>query len=151
MSGNAAVLKAALAGLLAGILFGLGLAVSQMTNPEKVLNFLDVLGNWDPSLIFTMGGAVVVTFIGYRLVIGRTPVFAAEQQVPTSRVIDTRLVTGAAIFGLGWGMAGFCPGPAVTGLASGKLEPVLFLAAVYVGFVFAGARPAPRPRLIEDA
>ena len=144
-------LKTTLAGLLAGTVFGLGLAVSQMTNPEKVLNFLDVLGTWDPSLIFTMGGAVVVTFIGYRLVIGGRPLFAAEQQVPTNRVIDTRLVTGAAIFGLGWGMAGYCPGPAVTGLASGRLEPVLFLAAVYVGFVAAGARPAPRPRAIEDA
>ena len=139
-------LRTTLAGLLAGAVFGLGLGVSQMTNPEKVLNFLDLIGTWDPSLIFTMGGAVIVTFIGYRLVIGGTPLFAAEQQVPTNRAIDTRLVTGAAIFGMGWGMAGYCPGPAVTGLASGSLEPVLFLGAVYVGFVIAGARPAPRPQ-----
>ena len=143
--------KTTLAGLLAGTVFGLGLAISQMTNPEKVLNFLDLMGSWDPSLIFTMGGAVVVTFIGYRLVIGGTPLFAAEQQVPTNRVIDTRLVAGAAIFGMGWGMAGYCPGPAVTGLASGSLEPVLFLGAVYVGFVIAGARPAPRPAPVTDA
>ncbi|MEO1319592.1 MAG: DUF6691 family protein [Pseudomonadota bacterium] len=137
--------RTTLAGLLAGTVFGLGLAISQMTNPEKVLNFLDLIGPWDPSLIFTMVGAVVVTFVGYRLLLGGTPLFASAQQLPGNRSIDTRLVTGAAIFGMGWGMAGYCPGPAVTGLASGSLEPLLFLGAVYIGFVIAGARPAPRP------
>ena len=143
--------RTTLAGLLAGTVFGLGLAISQMTNPEKVLNFLDLIGPWDPSLIFTMGGAVVVTFVGYRLLLGGTPLFATAQPLPGNRSIDTRLVTGAAIFGMGWGMAGYCPGPAVTGLASGSLEPLLFLGAVYVGFVIAGARPAPRPETAPEA
>lgn len=143
--------RTTLAGLLTGTIFGAGLAVSQMTNPEKVLNFLDLIGDWDPSLIFAMGGAVLVTFIGYRLVLPGTPLFATAHQLPTNRAIDTRLVTGAAVFGMGWGMAGYCPGPAVTALASGSLEPLLFLAAVYVGFVIAGARPAPRPEVAGEA
>lgn len=139
------------AGLLAGTVFGVGLAVSQMTNPEKVLNFLDLIGDWDPSLIFTMGAAVIVTFVGYRIVLRGAPLFAATHQLPANRAIDTRLVTGASVFGMGWGMAGYCPGPAVTALVSGSLEPLLFLGAVYAGFLIAGARPAPRPEAAGEA
>ena len=136
-------LRATVAGLVCGLLFGVGLAVSQMTDPQKVLAFLDLLGDWDPSLMFTMGGAVIVTFIGYRWALGRTPRFSDAAVLPTSTNIDTRLVTGASLFGIGWGLAGYCPGPAVTGLAGGSTEPLWFLAAVFVGFVVAGARPAP--------
>ena len=133
-----AAAKTTLVGLLAGTVFGLGLAVSQMTNPQKVLAFLDILGDWDASLAFTMGGAVVVTFIGYRLVLGRKPVFASEALLPASNQVDRRLLVGAAVFGLGWGIAGYCPGPAVTGLASGYVEPLLFVPALYIGFLIAG-------------
>ncbi len=139
MSGS---IKTTLAGLFAGSVFGLGLAIAQMTNPQKVLAFLDLFGQWDPSLLFTMGGAIVVTFIGYRVLMGRTPLFAAKSQWPTATVIDRRLLVGSAIFGIGWGLAGYCPGPAVTGLASGYLEPLIFLPAVYVGFLIAGRIPS---------
>ncbi|MBT8135555.1 MAG: YeeE/YedE family protein [Gammaproteobacteria bacterium] len=124
---------APLSGLVAGIIFGAGLGISEMANPEKVLAFLDVLGNWDPSLLFTMGGAVGVTFLGYRLVLHRGPVFEQQPHLPTKTDIDRQLLAGAAVFGIGWGLAGYCPGPAVTGLGSGVLEPVLFVAAMLVG------------------
>jgi len=122
-----------LAGLLAGTVFGLGLAISQMVNPEKVLAFLDVFGDWDPSLLFVMGGAVVVTFIGYRLVMPKQPLFESEHALPGNKSIDKRLLVGAAIFGAGWGAAGYCPGPAITALASGLLEPVIFVIALVAG------------------
>lgn len=96
---------------LTGLVFGIGIAVSGMMNPAKVLNFFDIAGSWDPSLALVMGGAVSVTFLGYRLVLRRpAPVFAPAFSLPEGRRIDARLIGGAAIFGIGWGIAGFCPG-----------------------------------------
>ncbi|QFT93329.1 hypothetical protein FIU86_10795 [Roseovarius sp. THAF9] len=124
--------------MLTGIIFGAGITLSGMINPAKVLNFLDIAGTWDASLIFVMGGAVVVTFVGYRLVWRRSePLFAARFQVPTSTAIDGRLVGGSALFGIGWGIAGFCPGAAIPALGTGRWEVILFLAAVGVGLALA--------------
>ena len=123
----------AFAGLATGALFGIGLAVSQMTNPEKVLSFLTLLPGWDPSLLLVMGGAVAVTWLGYRLVLSRPPLFDVEHNLPTKRVIDSKLLAGALVFGLGWGLAGYCPGPAIAGLASGSSEPVIFIASMIAG------------------
>lgn len=123
----------AASGLAVGALFGVGLAISQMTNPQKVLSFLNVIGRWDASLLFVMGAATVVTFVGFRVVTRRSPLFAAEHALPTATRIDARLIGGAAIFGLGWGLAGYCPGPAISGLASGSMEPLVFVPAMLAG------------------
>jgi uncharacterized membrane protein YedE/YeeE len=108
-----------------GLIFGLGLVISGMSNPAKVLNFLDIFGTWDPSLAFVMGGAVIVTMPGFRLLGQKLkPVFANAFYWPRAVRLDSRLITGAAIFGIGWGLGGFCPGPALTAipmLASGTL------------------------------
>ncbi len=120
--------------LLAGALMGLGLAVSGMINPAKVLNFLDLAGDWDPTIVIVMASALLTTMVGYRLVLSReTPLFAASFSRPTRRDIDARLITGAALFGMGWGLAGFCPGPAVAALTSLRAEPFLFVAAMAAG------------------
>lgn len=117
-----------------GLLFGLGLIVSQMVNPAKVLAFLDVFGSWDPSLAFVMGGAVIVTFIGYRLVWQRSaPLLEAQFQLPTRSDLDKKLLSGAALFGIGWGLAGYCPGPAITGLGLGASQTFLFFVAMLIG------------------
>lgn len=133
--------------LITGIVFGTGIAVSGMMDPAKVLNFFDLAGTWDPSLAFVMGGALVVTFIGYRLVWTRaTPLFGDRFQVPTNTGIDPKLVGGSALFGIGWGIAGFCPGAAIPALGTGRWEVALFLVAVVVGFflrrLVAPIRPA---------
>ena len=121
--------------LLTGIVFGIGIAVSGMMDPAKVLNFFDIAGSWDPSLAFVMGGALIVTFIGYRLVWRReAPLFEDRFQVPTSNRIDSKLVGGSALFGIGWGIAGFCPGAAIPALGTGRWEVALFLIAVIGGF-----------------
>lgn len=120
--------------LAAGILFGVGLAVSQMVNPAKVLAFLDVAGRWDPSLALVMGGALAVTFVGYRMVLGRErPVYADRFQLPTARDVDARLLAGAGIFGVGWGLVGYCPGPALASLAFARMESLLFILAMLAG------------------
>ncbi len=122
--------------LLAGVLMGLGLAVSGMINPAKVLNFLDLAGDWDPTLVIVMASALLTTMVGYRLVLRReTPLFAASYSLPGRREIDLRLITGAALFGFGWGLAGFCPGPAIAALTSLRAEPFIFVAAMAVGMV----------------
>ncbi|MBT0959032.1 YeeE/YedE family protein [Alphaproteobacteria bacterium KMM 3653] len=121
--------------LFTGLVFGVGISISGMINPAKVFNFFDIAGKWDPSLAFVMGGAVIVTFIGYRLVWHRdAPIFGGGFQLPSNRTIDARLVCGSALFGIGWGIAGFCPGAAIPALGTGRWEVVLFLAAVTVGF-----------------
>lgn len=121
--------------LFTGLVFGTGIALSGMMNPAKVFNFFDVAGTWDPSLAFVMGGAVIITFIGYRLVWRRdAPLFSGGFQIPTSTAIDARLIGGSAIFGIGWGIAGFCPGAAIPPLGTGRWEVVLFLVAVTAGF-----------------
>jgi uncharacterized membrane protein YedE/YeeE len=126
------------ASLGAGLLFGLGLAVSQMVNPAKVLGFLDVAGNWDPSLALVMAGAVTVTWIGYRFVLGRPhPVLADTFQLPTRSDIDGKLIIGAAIFGIGWGLIGLCPGPAISSIAYFQTETLYFVPAMLAGLFIA--------------
>ena len=117
-----------------GLLFGVGLVVSGMSDPAKVLNFLDLFGTWDPSLAFVMGGAVVVAFLGYRLVLRRERPIAAEWfDLPQQERVDAPLLAGAAIFGLGWGLGGFCPGPAITSLGLGAAGTLAFLPAMIAG------------------
>lgn len=137
-----------LAAFAAGLLFGLGLVVSQMVNPAKVLAFLDVFGDWDPSLAFVMAGAVAASSLGYALARRRgVPVLAPKLQIPTRRDLDSRLVTGAALFGIGWGLVGLCPGPALTGLALGRWEVYLFVAAMLAGMALYRLLPSDWPRL----
>lgn len=127
-------------GFLSGLVFGLGLILSGMADPAKVLNFLDIAGRWDPSLAFVMGGATVTTFIGYRLVWRRdTPALDPAFDIPSNRRIDRKLVTGAALFGIGWGVGGFCPGPAWTALPLLAPGTVVFLPAMLAG-LWLGAR-----------
>ncbi len=130
--------------LVTGLVFGVGIALSGMMDPAKVLNFFDVAGTWDPSLAFVMGGALLVTFAGYRLVWRRdAPLFGGRFQVPTSTVIDRKLIGGSALFGVGWGIAGFCPGAAIPALGTGRWEVALFLVAVAGGFVLRRILLAP--------
>lgn len=125
---------------LIGIVFGLGISISGMANPAKVLNFFDVAGTWDPSLIFVMGGAVIVTFLGYRFVLKRPmPLFDRKYLLPGSNVIDAKLIGGSAVFGIGWGIAGFCPGGALPALGTGRMEVILFTAALVAGIFAARA------------
>jgi uncharacterized membrane protein YedE/YeeE len=122
--------------LVAGIVFAVGLALSQMVNPAKVLNFLDVAGQWDPTLALVMGGAVLVTIPAYRLVLRRArPIFDEQFYVPSRTDIDARLVGGAAVFGVGWGLAGICPGPALTALATAATPILAFVLAMTVGML----------------
>jgi uncharacterized protein len=121
---------------LIGVIFGTGIAVAGMANPAKVLNFFDITGTWDPSLAFVMGGALAVTFVGYRLVLPKgEPLFDSKFTLPTSRVIDARLIGGAAIFGIGWGITGFCPGGALPALGTLLPEVWTFIAAMALGMV----------------
>ena len=122
--------------LLSGLVFGAGLALSGMVNPMKVQNFLDLFGTWDPTLVFVMGAGLAVTCIGYRLVLARPrPLFAPDFSLPRAQAIDGRLVTGAALFGAGWGLTGFCPGPAIASLVFGYWPSVLFVAAMAAGML----------------
>jgi len=118
----------------AGFLFGIGLWLSGMANPRKVLGFLDVAGDWDASLMFVMGGAVVVTGIAFRFVLKREkPFFSETFHLPLKKSIDLPLVAGSAIFGVGWGIAGYCPGPALTALSTLSAESMVFVAAMIGG------------------
>lgn len=126
--------------LLIGMVFGAGIGVSGMANPAKVLNFFDVAGIWDPSLAFVMGGALIVTFIGYRFVLRRrAPVFDVRFHLPTRRDIDAPLVGGSALFGIGWGIAGFCPGGAIPALGLGEPDALMFVLSMLGGIVLASA------------
>ena len=119
---------------LIGLLFGLGLVVSQMVNPAKITGFLDIAGDWDPTLLIVMGSALVTTLIGYRLVIGRPkPLLESEFRLPTKTIIDRPLIIGSAIFGAGWGLAGLCPGPGISAAAIGGVAPWAFVAAMLAG------------------
>lgn len=123
-----------LVSLVAGVVFGLGLAVAEMTNPLKVLDFLDLAGNWDPSLAFVMGGAVLVTLVAFRFVLRRpVPLYGERFHLPTLTQLDRKLLGGAALFGIGWGLAGYCPGPALATILSGNSETWLFVPAMLVG------------------
>lgn len=122
---------------LIGLIFGVGISISGMANPAKVLNFFDIAGTWDPSLVFVMGGAVVVAFFGYRIVLRRpAPVLDAKFHLPDNPRIDARLLGGSALFGIGWGIAGFCPGGALPALGTGQIDVFVFVAALIAG-VFA--------------
>ena len=123
-----------LVAIASGLLFGLGLGLSQMIDRERVLGFLDVTGRWDPTLLFVLGGAVTVTIIAFRFVLRLPqPVFATNFRLPTRKDIDWPLVLGAAVFGIGWGIAGYCPGPAIVALVLKAWSPILFLGAFVVG------------------
>ena len=131
-------MPAFVAALAAGLLFGMGLALAGMTDPAVVLGFLDFFGHWNPALVFVMAGAVVVSFVGFRLVLGRgAPLFAPHFLLPVLMIIDAPLVIGAALFGLGWGLAGYCPGPAIASLVSLNRDVLLFVAAMLAGMVVA--------------
>ncbi|MCE2510296.1 MAG: YeeE/YedE family protein [Alphaproteobacteria bacterium] len=132
-----------IAAFLAGLLFGVGLGLSQMVNPAKVLAFLDVAGDWDPSLALVMLGAVLVTFVAFRPILRLPqPVFAGKFSLPTLKSLTARLILGSAIFGVGWGLVGFCPGPAIASLAYGLPETLVFLAALIAGSWLAKLVPA---------
>lgn len=120
----------------AGLLFGLGLILSGMTNPAKVLGFLDIFGNWDPSLAFVMGGAILVGLFAFGLAKKRTTSFLGSAlHLPKSTDIDKRLIIGSLMFGAGWGLAGFCPGPALVSMAAGHEKAFIFVAAMLVGML----------------
>ena len=129
-------MKTNLSAFGAGLLFGIGLWVSGMANPKKVLDFLDIAGNWDPSLLLVMGGAVAVTLIGFRPFKGKVSIDKTK--------VDAPLVVGAAIFGFGWGIGGYCPGPAVTALSSLSTSVLVFVAAMIAGGFLARILPSIR-------
>ncbi|MFO1147517.1 MAG: DUF6691 family protein [Alsobacter sp.] len=124
--------------LVAGLIFGAGLAISDMVNPARVLNFFDIAGTWDPTLIFVMAGALVTTAIGYRLAFARgRPLVSMTFNLPTLKQIDLPLIGGAALFGIGWGIAGFCPGPAIAALISLQPRVYVFVLSLVVGMLAA--------------
>ncbi|MBL1407019.1 MAG: permease [Hyphomicrobiales bacterium] len=119
---------------LIGLVFGTGIMISGMANPAKVLNFFDVAGSWDPSLALVMGGALLVTFFGYRWSFSRAkPLFANKFSIPTRKDLDTKLIGGSMIFGIGWALAGFCPGGALPAIGTGKIEVFIFIASLVAG------------------
>jgi len=120
--------------LTSGILFGLGLSLSEMINPTVVLNFLDVFGTWDASLMFVMLGALVITTIGFSWLSKREkPLLSEKFHLPKLQDIDRQLLIGAALFGIGWGLAGYCPGPAIAGIVLGQSETLFFVGAMLIG------------------
>ena len=124
----------ALGAFVAGLIFGIGLIVSGMTDPSKVIGFLDLAGHWDPSLAFVMVGAIIVGMVGYAVARKRTAAFlGGAMHVPTARQIDRRLVLGSVVFGAGWGLAGFCPGPALVSLGTGQDKALAFVIAMLAG------------------
>ncbi|NUP08958.1 MAG: YeeE/YedE family protein [Polyangiaceae bacterium] len=127
-------IRSTAAAFFAGALFATGLAIGGMTRPSKVLGFLDFAGAWDPTLVFVMGGAVVVYFVVHRLVLKRgAPIFDSTFHLPTRKGIDARLIAGAALFGVGWGLGGYCPGPGLASAMTGALGPIVFVCAMVAG------------------
>ena len=123
-----------IAALLSGLVFGLGLIVSGMANPAKVLGFLDLAGPWDPSLAFVMGGAITVGLVAFAIARRRATSFlGVEMRLPMARQIDRRLLGGSVLFGIGWGIAGFCPGPALVALGAGEVKAIVFVVAMLAG------------------
>jgi len=120
--------------LLTGFIFGLGLAISQMVNPKKVLDFLDVTGNWDPSLALVMAAAVGVAMLAFRFVLKRRqPLFESEFHLPRVTKVDRSVLIGSAVFGLGWGIGGYCPGPGIAALSAGSVDALVFVAGMVLG------------------
>lgn len=135
---------------LIGVIFGLGISFGGMANPAKVVNFFDIAGTWDPSLALVMGGALVTTFVGYRVILRRpAPLWDGVFHLPTRRDIDLRLIGGSAVFGVGWGITGYCPGGVLPAVGTGKGSVLLFVAAMLGGIVLArllmGAKLAHMP------
>lgn len=123
---------------LIGLIFGFGISISGMINPAKVLNFFDIAGTWDPSLMFVMGGALITTFVGYRLIFCRqVPILGEVFNLPSSQTVDSRLIAGSAVFGVGWGIAGFCPGGALPALGTGQSQVFIYAAALVAGIFIA--------------
>jgi uncharacterized membrane protein YedE/YeeE len=138
-----------LATFVSGLLFGLGLVVSGLINPAKVLNFLDIAGRWDPSLALTMAAGVLTTAVGYRLAFAKgTPILVGTFQLPAATRIDLPLISGAALFGIGWGLVGYCPGPAIAALSSGSTSTALFVAAMFAGMTVARCVAQARDTLV---
>lgn len=138
------MIRQTLVSLASGVLFGAGLAISGMIDPARVRAFLDVGGAWDPTLAFVMGGAIVPMAIAWAIVRRRTrPVVADAFHLPATRPIDARLLTGAALFGIGWGVAGLCPGPAIAALAVAPVPALVFCAGMAAGFALFRLVPAP--------
>jgi uncharacterized membrane protein YedE/YeeE len=134
---------------LIGLIFGLGILISGMANPAKVLNFFDFMGIWDPSLGLVMAAAFIVAFIGYRIVFRRpAPIFGPKYHVPSGGEIDRSLVIGSAVFGIGWGISGFCPGGALPAIGTADLRVLTFVAALVVGMT---AVRAFKQRLVASA
>jgi uncharacterized protein len=131
-------MKNGLAALVVGFVFAIGLGISGMTQPQKVVGFLDLFGNWDPSLIFVMVGGIIVHFLTYKLIRKRkSPLLSTDWHVPTKKEITPALIIGSLLFGIGWGLGGFCPGPAVTSLASFESKPLIFVLSMLAGmFLF---------------
>jgi uncharacterized protein len=122
--------------LVSGLLFGLGLSISGMTDPLRVLGFLDMFGQFDPSLIFVLGGAVLTSLIGFTITLKRTkPIWADAFDLPLKQAVDRPLVMGSILFGLGWGASGYCPGPALASLAQPTMHLVIFVAAMLIGML----------------
>ena len=152
-------MKVALTSFVSGVVFALGLGISGMTRPIKVIGFLDFFGNWDASLAFVMLGAIGVYFVAYRLSrTMRSPILAPGFSTPTRTDLDPRLIVGAALFGAGWGLSGFCPGPAITSLASGAAPVVVFVASMAAGIYLHGwfarlefARSDEHTRIVQHA
>ena len=120
--------------LISGVLFGFGLAISNMINPAKIVGFLDITGNWDPSLAFVMGGAVFVTAVTFRIILNRpTPMFANKFELPSKVNLDGKLIFGAAIFGIGWAVSGLCPGPAISSIIFLDENLLIFISALLLG------------------
>jgi uncharacterized membrane protein YedE/YeeE len=129
-------MKNGVAAFVVGFIFALGLGISGMTQPQKVVGFLDLFGNWDPSLLFVMIGAIGVHFVAYKIIRKRkTPVFSSEWNVPIKTEITPSLVVGSVIFGVGWGLGGLCPGPAMVSLGSLQLRPLVFVVSMILGML----------------
>ena len=127
-------MKQNLVALFCGLIFGLGLSLSQMIDRDRILGFLDITGNWDSTLLFVLGGAVGVTLITFRFVLRLShPIVSEKFYLPTKKDVDSTLVIGAAIFGIGWGIAGYCPGPAITALVIDPVNPALFSLTLIIG------------------
>ena len=128
-------MKIVFSALLCGVIFGAGLSLSRMIDPKKVQGFLDIAGNWDPSLAFVMIGALAVTIVTFRFILKRpAPLLEHDFHVPKRTIIDYQLLLGAAIFGIGWGLSGYCPGPAVASLGLLKPEAFIMVGSIYAGF-----------------